>query len=62
MVPVLILLAQLHCAPNASGNTDCYSGRGDARLAKRDHKQRQRLPHGTLLRIVGPTAYSSGAP
>jgi hypothetical protein len=24
MVPVVILLAQLHCAPNASGNTDCY--------------------------------------
>ena len=24
MVPVLILLAQLHCTPNASGNTDCF--------------------------------------
>jgi len=24
MVPVVILLAQLHCTANASGNTDCY--------------------------------------
>jgi hypothetical protein len=27
MVAVLILLAQLHCTPNASGTTDCYDTR-----------------------------------
>lgn len=24
MITALILLAQLHCAPNASGSTDCF--------------------------------------
>jgi len=27
MVGVVVLLAQLHCSPNASGNTDCYDAR-----------------------------------
>ena len=24
MITALVLLAQLHCTPNASGNTDCF--------------------------------------
>jgi hypothetical protein len=35
MVAVLVLLAQLRCTPNASGNTDCYDSRyGGAPVVK----------------------------
>jgi hypothetical protein len=35
MIIALILLAQLHCSPNASGNIDCWdSARGGAPVLK----------------------------
>ena len=35
MIPGLILLAQLHCAPNASGTVDCFDAqKGGAPVLK----------------------------
>ncbi len=35
MIATLIVFAQLHCAPNASGSTDCYDvQKGGAPVAK----------------------------
>ena len=35
MIAALILLAQLHCAPNASGNVDCFDAqKGGAAVLK----------------------------
>ncbi len=35
ILEVLIILAQLHCAPNASGNVDCYDAqKGGAPVVK----------------------------
>ena len=37
MIAALILLAQLHCSPNASGNVDCFDAqKGGAPVLKVD--------------------------